>query len=79
MAKRTTTRYTMRGAGNRIVKFGITNDPSRRESENKSAGNGTSMRVEGPKVSRDSALGWERSKIENYQQRNGRRPPGNKV
>ena len=79
MAKRITTRYTMRGSGNRIIKFGITDNPPRRASENKSAGKGKSMRVEGPKVSRQSALGWERAKIENYQQRNGRRPPGNKV
>lgn len=79
MQKRNTTRYTMRGKGNRINKFGITNNPTRREGENRSAGNGRTMRAEGPKVTRQSALGWERQKIEDYQRRNGRRPPGNKV
>lgn len=79
MSRRSITRYTMRGSGNRINKFGVTGNPARREGENRRAGNGKSMRIEGPKVTKQSALNWERQKIENYQRRNGRRPPGNKV
>ena len=47
MAKRDTTRYTMRD-GNRIIKFGVTDDPQRRESENIGAGLGDTMWIEGP-------------------------------
>ena len=77
MAKRDTTRYTMRD-GNRIIKFGVTDDPDRRESENIGAGLGDTMWIEGPRVTRESALNWEAQKIEAYQQRNGKAPPGNK-
>jgi len=38
------------------------------------------MTVVGPAVTRDSALNWERNRIETYQQNhNGRRPRYNKV
>ena len=79
MQRRSITRYTMRGKGGRINKFGITSNPARREGENRRAGNDKTMRIEGPKVTKQSALNWERGKIESYQNRNGRRPPGNKV
>lgn len=56
MAKlvRNTWRYTHRD-GNRILKYGITNDPERRERENRNAGVQGQMRIEGPAVSRQSA------------------------
>ena len=78
MGIRNTVRYTMRN-GNRIVKFGITTDPERRESENVADGLGTSMRIEGPRVTRQSALDWERQKIDAYVDRNGSMPQGNRV
>ena len=40
--------------GNMIVKFGITTDPER-ESENISDGLGETMRIEGPRVTEDTA------------------------
>ena len=59
MAKRNTTRYTLR-VGNRIVRRGITDNPPRRAAEHKRDGRSGTMRKEGPKVTRKSALAWER-------------------
>lgn len=60
MAKRDTSRYTLRDKKGRVQYRGITNDPARRAAEHKRAGRRGKMRVEGPKVTRDSALNWER-------------------
>ena len=76
--RRLTTRYTMR-EGNRIVKYGITDNPQRREGENLRAGLGAKMRKEGSNVSRESAGRWERRKIGDFERRTGRLPTGNKV
>ena len=78
MAKRDTARYTQR-AGNRIEKFGITNDPARRAPENTNEGVPGVMRQEGPLVTRKSAQDWETRKINQYEQRNGKPPPHNKT
>lgn len=78
MAPRDTYRYTIRD-GNRIVKYGVTNDPERRFGEILRNGINGDMRIEGPRVTRNSALDWERGRIDGYQQRNGKLPPGNKV
>ena len=59
MSKRDTYRYTLRD-GNRIVYRGITGDPDRRAAEHKTAGKPGKMRIEGPRVSRETALDWER-------------------
>ena len=59
MARRSTSRYTLR-QGNKITYRGITNNPKRRASEHKQAGRSGKMRIEGPKVTRKSALEWER-------------------
>ena len=64
--------------GNQIVKFGVTTRPEAREAENQAAGLGDNMRIEGPAVTEQSALGWEASKIAAYEAREGRKPPGNK-
>ena len=40
---------------------GITNDPERRAGEHSRAGRPGPMRVVGPRVTRESALRWERS------------------
>ncbi len=58
-APRNTTRYTLR-KGNKVLYRGITNDPKRRAAEHKQAGKSGTMRTEGPKVTRESALEWER-------------------
>ena len=77
MAKRDTFLYTMR-SGNTIQKFGITNNPERRERENHSAGVPGVMRLEGSARTRRSALNLEGNKIVSYRQRNGRLPQHNK-
>lgn len=75
--KRDTIRYTMRD-GNKIVKFGVTDRLEQRERENQAElGSDLKLRKEGPKVTRDSALDWESGKIEDYERRNGEKPPGN--
>ena len=76
MANRNTYRYTMR-EGNRIIKYGITKDPDRREIENLRDGSGDKMRIEGSRVSEQSARDWERLKIDAYTRRNGHLPPRN--
>ena len=58
MKPRDTTRYTLR-EGNRITYRGITNDPERRAAEHIRDGRRGAMRIEGPKVTRESALAWE--------------------
>lgn len=76
---RNTRRYTMR-TGNAIEKYGITDQtPAERESQNRNDGVPGKIRIEGPAVTRESALDWERNKVENYQRRNGRMPPHNQV
>ena len=54
-APRDSHRYTLRD-GNKISYFGITMDPKRREAEHQRSGKTGKMRVEGPAVSRESAL-----------------------
>ena len=76
--RRLTTRYTMR-EGNRIIKYGITDNPNSREGQNRRAGLGDKLRREGPIVTRKSAKLWESSSISSYKRRNGRLPPGNKI
>ena len=76
--RRLTIRYTMR-IGNRIIKYGITDNPNRREGENRRAGLGKVLRREGPIVTRRSGLDWEKHSRQSYKRRNGRLPPGNKV
>ena len=58
-APRDTYRYTLR-QGNKIVYRGITSDPERRASEHKSNGQPGKMHIEGPRVTRERALRWER-------------------
>lgn len=80
MKARDTYRYVLRDA-RRIVQYGITDDPDARASEHEQGGKRfTSMTVVGPAVTRDSALDWERERIEVYQQSHiGRMPRYNKV
>lgn len=80
MKPRNTHRYILRD-GRQIVQFGITNGPLDRAREHLGDGKRfTSMTVVGPAVTRDSALDWERDRIENYQRgHRGKRPRYNKV
>jgi hypothetical protein len=67
--------------GREIVQFGITNGSVDRAQEHLRSGKRfTTMTVEGPAVTRDTALDWERNRIETYQANHGgRRPRYNKV
>jgi hypothetical protein len=76
---RDTYRYVLRD-GRRIVQFGISNGPDDRVSEHLRNGKRfTSMTIEGPAVTKDSALDWERYRISVYRETHGRRPRYNKV
>lgn len=63
--KRNTSRYTL-WDGRKKVYIGITNDPEGRENAHQKDKNFDQMRVEGPKVSRDTALEWEQDALETY-------------
>ena len=75
---RDTYRYVLRD-GRDVVGYGVTNDPEARENAH-SAKRITSMTVVGPAVTRESALAWERTQIEQYcRAHDGKRPRYNKV
>ena len=63
-------RYTLR-VRNRIVYFGITQDPERRAYQHEREGKPGKMRIQGRKVSLKTAEDSERRKIDAYQKRNG--------
>jgi predicted GIY-YIG superfamily endonuclease len=78
MRPRDTYRYVLRD-GRDVVQYGITNDPEARANEH-SGRRVTSMTVVGPAVTRESALLWERQRIEEYcRTHGGKRPRYNKV
>ena len=56
--KRNHSRYTLR-QGRETVHVGITNDPDRREQEHQNQFPGSKLTVDGPKVTKDSAIKWE--------------------
>ena len=60
MAKRDTSRYQFR-RGRKIVHRGVTNNLKRREQEHRRKYGGGRISKIGPKVSRASALRWERA------------------
>jgi hypothetical protein len=80
MKARNTHRYILRD-GRQIVQFGITSGPLDRLGEHlRDSKRFTTMAVVGPRVTRESALDWERERIESYQQgHRGRRPRYNRV
>lgn len=78
MRPRDTYRYILRD-GRAVVQYGITNDPEARSNEH-SRKRYTSMSVVGPAVTRESALQWERTRIEEYCRAHaGKKPRYNKV
>jgi len=80
MRPRDTYRYELKD-GVQIVQFGISNGPLDRMSEHVRDGKRfTHMNIVGPAVTRDSALDWERDRIEGYQwSHRGNRPRYNKT
>jgi hypothetical protein len=77
---RDTHQYILRN-GRQIVQFGITNGALDRAMEHLRHGKRfTTMTVVGRAVSRDTALDWERDRIESYQDNHlGRRPRYNRI
>lgn len=76
--KRDTYRYKMKD-GNQTVYFGITDNFTRRKQEHKTDGKKFSkIETIGPKVTRDSALKWEKESIEKYKRKHkGKKPKYN--
>ncbi len=67
--------------GRDVVQYGISCDPEARGEEHLDGGKRfTSLTVVGPAVTRDTALDWERDRIETYRRSHqGRMPRYNKV
>ena len=59
MTARETYKYRLKKGG-KIVHFGITNDLNRREAEHQERFPGAKLHQEGGRVTRESALKWER-------------------
>ncbi len=80
MSQRDTYRYVLR-EGRQIVQFGISIDPDARANEHSNDRKRfTTMTVVGPAVTRETALDWERGRIEGYERTHGgRKPRYNKV
>lgn len=77
--KRDHKRYTLWDS-HTLVYVGITDDPGRRETEHPAEGKSfTRMQIEGPAVSKESALKWEQERRETYRRHHrGRDPKYNK-
>jgi len=78
---RDTYRYVLRD-GRDIVMYGITDDPEAREAEHQRNHHkpNLTLTVEGPAVTREAALAWERTRIEQYcRAHGGDKPRYNKV
>lgn len=73
------TKPAMGSGRRRIVKYGVTENPERRENQNKNAGLGDKLVKIRRHATREDAEAHERRLIQGYKQRNNnRRPPGNK-
>ena len=77
---RDTYKYVLRDARD-VVTYGVSDDPEACFSEHERDGKRvTGMTVVGAAVTRESALAWERTQIEQYcRTHGGRRPRYNKV
>lgn len=75
MADRDTTRYELY-QGNKLQYVGITNDLDRRTREHEAEGmKFTRVEKVGPKVTRETANGWESDRIGTYQKNHGGKLP----
>jgi len=76
---RDTTRYVLR-EGHEVVSYGVSDDPEARLQEHQRKHPNVTMTGVGPTVTRESALAWERTQIEQYcRTHGGERPKYNKV
>ena len=64
-------RYTLRGRNNEILYYGITKDPKRRATTHRANCMPGKMRIEGPRVTKATALKWEQERIIQYRKRKG--------
>lgn len=71
--------YKMENRNGRVAKYGTTNNPRRRATENRRDGLGSELKVMSPKLTRESAVRRERGLINAYRRRFGRKPLGNKI
>ena len=80
MTKRDHWRYELKN-GHKIVYFGITDDPERRETEHKSERKRFKrMNIVGPAVTQETAEQWEEKRLETYRRNhNGKNPKYNKA
>jgi hypothetical protein len=66
--------------GRVVVSYGVSEDPDARLAEHQRNHPRVTMTVEGPAVTREAALAWERTRIEQYcQAHGGKKPKYNKV
>jgi len=73
--KRQYFRYELRDRG-KIVYFGITDDPDRREAEHQDQGKRfTSVNIVGPVVTKNSAELWEEERLGQYRRSHGGKNP----
>jgi predicted GIY-YIG superfamily endonuclease len=72
--KRDTYRYTLKN-GPKIVYIGVTTAPESRENSHRQDKNFDRMKIEGPKVSKETALEWEQEALERYRRGHGGRTP----
>jgi predicted GIY-YIG superfamily endonuclease len=76
---RDTHRYTLR-EGRNVVMYGVTDDPDARLQEHLRNHPKVTMTVNGPSVTREAALAWERTQIEQFcQSHDGKKPRYNKI
>ncbi len=80
MSDRDTYRYELRD-GRKVVQYGITDDPERREREHHDDGKRfTTMNVVGPAVTRETAEEWEEDSLDSYRRgHRGRNPRYNET
>jgi predicted GIY-YIG superfamily endonuclease len=72
--KRDTSRYTL-WDGQKKVYIGITTDKASRENSHRQDKNFDQMKIEGPKVSRETALQWEQEALDKYRRGHSGKPP----
>ncbi len=78
---RDTYRYALRD-GRELVQYGVTEDPEARLAEHQRNHRkpNLTVTVEGPAVTREAALAWERTRIEQYcRSHGGDKPRYNKI
>jgi predicted GIY-YIG superfamily endonuclease len=61
--------------GQKKVYIGVTTDPESRENAHRQDKKFDQMQIEGPKVSRETALQWEQEALDKYRRGHSGKPP----